>query len=73
MQIFNHEINEICLLFVLNIDLVNNLSISCSFTDEYYRLLQLYVDIQDLVFFSELTRVLFRFITIMYESRGLTV
>lgn len=51
MQIFNHGINKIHLLFVLNIDFVDNLSVSSGFTDEEYQLLQFYTDTPDFEYF----------------------
>lgn len=51
MQIFNHGINKIRLLFVLNIDFVNKLCVSSGLADEDYRLLQVYPDTQDLGYF----------------------
>lgn len=51
MQIFNHGINKIRLLFVLNIDFVNKVSVSSGSTDVEYRLLQFYPDTQDLDYF----------------------
>lgn len=51
MQIFNHGINRIRLLFVLNIDFVNKLCVSSGLADEDYRLLRAYPDTQDLGYF----------------------